>query len=584
MKKWVVREVYNPGANVLNDFNSILDLLLQNRGIDENLRQEFLNPLHISEYLKKLRSDFKESLKQARDEITNAINQSRPIIIHGDYDADGICATAILYKTLTETLGYKKVAYFIPNRFDQGYGLSADSVKEMGDLVNGRFGLIDDIDNKAGKRVVLHKNKSNEPTALIITVDCGITAEEAVLQQARDLGFKIIITDHHQKQESLPQSDVLLWNDQMVGASAALMLALVLGLRDEQLLCLAGIATVTDLIPLKGFNRALVKKSLAILNTNPPLGIKTLIDVAGRSNGELGVYDLGYIIGPRLNASGRLDSAYESLKLLLENDKKEVAQIAQKLNAVNLERQEMTQKMYDLAERLYIEDAGRNKQKIIIVVSENFHEGVIGLVAGKLAQKYAKPTIAISINGEMAKGSVRSVAGVNIIEFLRHFGDRFTSLGGHPMAAGFSVKKVDLTKLTEDLYNYAQETISDDVLVPQLTVDLELPIAQISSDLLKQVDQLKPYGIGNPEPLFLSRKVGVAGCDFVGKEGSHLSLKLFDGQTTYKAVMFDAKNLGISGFNLGDKLDIVYTASLKDYNGKTYTDLVIKDFAISLQG
>lgn len=566
--------------------DDVVSALLHNRGIGKEGREEFLHPPAFGEYIKRLPADFKESLKKAREEILASISQNIPIIIHGDYDADGICATAILYKTLTQTLNYSKVAYFIPNRFDHGYGLSADSVKEMAGLVATRFG-------DAGGQA----HHVDQIKALVITVDCGITAEEQVLESAHEEGFKVIITDHHQKRADLPKADVLLWNDGMVGAGVALMLAVVLGLKDEQLLCLAGIATVTDLIPLKGFNRALVKKSLSILNTNPPLGVKKLIEVAGRSNGELTVYDLGYIVGPRLNATGRLESAYDSLKLLLENDAEKLTKIAQKLNAVNLERQEMTQKMYDLADSLvvkhttkdssaldssitgedYLEPNEQITDKLIVVTSPEFHEGVIGLVAGKLAQKYSRPTIVVSINGGTAKGSARSVAGVNIIELLRHFEGRFMSLGGHPMAAGFSVKQENLNQLIADLKTYARETILDDLLIPQLAVDLELPLSLVSVDLLTQIDQLKPYGIGNPEPVFVSRNVGVAGSNFVGKDGFHLSLKLFDGTNYYKGIMFDAKNLGISGFNFGDRIDVAYIASLKSYNGETLVDLVIKD-------
>ena len=561
MKKWVVKGAYGENINVVTQ-------LLRNRGIGEDAREEFLSPLPLAEYLKKMPGDFKESLKKAREEILIAIKDNRAIVIHGDYDADGICATAILYKTLTQTLGHAKVAYFLPNRFDHGYGLSPESVKEIAKLTKERFGV-------AG--------------GLVITVDCGITAGQEVIESAKGLGFRVIITDHHQKGESDPRTEVVLWNDGVVGAGVALVLALVLGLRDEQLLSLAGIATVTDLAPLKGFNRALVKRTLALLNTNPPLGIKSLLDVSGGTNGEIGMYDLGYIIGPRLNASGRLDSAYDSLRLLLEDDSVEVTKIAQKLNAVNLERQEMTQKMFDLADELYVQDETSRvgnepslaNSKIIITASEKFHEGVIGLVAGKLAQKYYKPAIAIAINGDVGKASGRSIPGVNIVDLLKHFEERFTGLGGHPMAAGFSLKKENLAKFTTDLLKYAQENIAQDLLVPQLTVDLEIPLLLITASLLKEVDQLKPYGIGNPEPLFLSRNVGVAGSSLVGKDGSHLSLKLFDGQNTYKAILFDAKNLGVLSFDLGTRIDIVYSASLKDFHGTPSLDLVIKDFAPS---
>lgn len=588
MKKWVVRGAYgenkSQGDESGVDAGDVVSALLRNRGIGDDEREEFLNPPSIVEYLKKMPGDFKESLKKAREEILTAIKQGKPIIIHGDYDADGICATAILYKTFTQTLEYGKVAYFIPNRFDHGYGLSLESVGEMAKLTSERFGA---------------------SGGLVITVDCGITAEPRVIESIHEQGFRLIITDHHQKKESGPQAEVVLWNDSMVGAALALVLAVVLGLRDEQPIGLAGIATVTDLAPLKGFNRVLVKKSLAILNTNPPLGIKSLLDASGRNNksrnnnsrnnnsrnnGEISMYDLGYIIGPRLNASGRLDSAYDSLKLLLEEDSADVAEIAQKLNAVNLERQEMTQKMFDLADTIYRGGLDRLGEEnamtassvttnTIVVASSQFHEGVIGLVAGKLAQKYYKPAIVISVNGDTAKGSARSVSGVNVIEMLRHFENRFTGLGGHPMAAGFSLKKENLERFTVDFIKYTQETISPDLLVPQLNIDLEIPLSLVNADLLKEVDQLKPYGIGNPEPLFLSRNVGIAGSDLVGKEGAHLSLKLFDDQNTYKAIIFDAKNLGVLGFDLGTKIDLVYTASQKEFNGKPSLDIVIKDFA-----
>lgn len=568
MKKWVIGKVLIDLDTNRSEFGSIINILLANRGINEEEREEFLNPPGIKYYFANQPTEFKQSLKKAREEILSAVRKNIPIIIHGDYDADGICATAILYKTLTKTLNYSRVLYFIPNRFDHGYGLSEDSVREIDRVVEEQFPAT------ANEKKTEKSHKETAEKGLVITVDCGITAEDRVLDSAHGLGYKVLITDHHQKSDKEPKADVLLWNDGMSGAGVALMLSLALGLKDEQLVSLAGIATVTDLIPLKGFNRSLVKKTLSILNSNPPLGIKKLVEASGRTNGELTTYDLGYIIGPRLNASGRLDSAYDSLKLLLEEDPQNAEVIAQKLNATNSERQEVTQKMYEFAESLYIETGSG---KLIVVKSEQFHEGVIGLVAGKLAQKYYKPTIAISLNGDTAKGSVRSVAGVDIINFLRHYHERFISLGGHPMAAGFSVRQHELENLIADLNALANELISEDILEPRLVVDLELPISLISVDLLKHIERLKPYGMGNPEPVFVSRNISVVGSDFVGKDASHLSLRLFDGKRYYKAIFFDAKNLGISGFNFGDNIDIAYTASLKTYNGEDRVELIIKD-------
>jgi single-stranded-DNA-specific exonuclease len=561
MKNWVVQGQYDASVGVL-------PVLLRNRGVGVNDQEEFLTPRPIAHYLNGLSGEFKAALKQARQEILRAINQNSPIIIHGDYDADGICATAILYKTLTQTLGYAKVAYFIPNRFDHGYGLSLESVTEMAKLVAARF-------------KVAEERSIPTPTspALIITVDCGITAEPEVLARAHDQGFRLIITDHHQKQEHLPQAEVVLWTDGVVGAGVALILSLVLGAKDEQLVSLAGIATVTDLAPLRGFNRALVTRALASLATNPPLGISSLLTASGRTSSAISTYDLGYIIGPRLNAAGRLESAYASLNLLLEEDSAVVLELAQKLTAVNTERQELTLHMLELAGQLVNPEAA----SVVVVASPDFHEGVIGLVAGKLAQKYYRPAIVISVTGDTAKGSARSVPGVNISDLLRHFEDRFTGLGGHPMAAGFSLHKDKLDQFMAEFVAYTQEVIPAELLVPQLTVDLAIPLAVVTEQFVQEVDQLRPYGVGNPEPLFVSRAVGVAGANYVGKDGAHLSVKLFDGSTTYKSIMFDAKNLGVPALTWGSKIDLVYSASLKDYNGKTSVDLIIKDYAVSAQ-
>ncbi|MBU1970680.1 DHH family phosphoesterase, partial [Patescibacteria group bacterium] len=243
MKKWVIKGRYEAGRDIGK-------LLLENRGITEEKNEEFLSPPPISHYLKTLSPQFKRALRDAKALILQAIAAPQPVIIHGDYDADGICATAILYKTLIDVCGSQKTAYFIPNRFDHGYGLSLESVKEIGRLVSERFGA---------------------SGGLIITTDCGITAEPKVIDRIKKMGFKLIITDHHHRGIGLPQADVLLWDDSMAGAGVAAVLAIALGLKDRQLLSLAGIATVTDLVPLRGFNRSLVKQSLETLTTNPPL-------------------------------------------------------------------------------------------------------------------------------------------------------------------------------------------------------------------------------------------------------------------------------------------------------------------------
>ncbi|KKT45761.1 MAG: Single-stranded DNA-specific exonuclease [candidate division WWE3 bacterium GW2011_GWA2_44_16] len=550
--------VYQPGVDVVSE-------LLKNRGIAPEDKAEFLAPAPLAKYIKELSADFRKALVQAKDLILKAIAKDVPIVIHGDYDADGICATAILYQTLTQTLGYTKTMYFLPNRFDQGYGLSKDSVDTIWHTIQKTYGT------KSGLII----------PGLIITVDCGITAEPEVIHQLKALGLDIIITDHHQKKSQQPKADVLVWTDQMVGSGVALALSLVLGLRDERLVSLAGLATITDLGLLKGFNRALVRKALEILNTNPPLGIKKLLEVSGRTGGEITTYDAGYVIGPRLNASGRLESAYASLFLLLDEDPQKVTEFAQKLHVVNIERQDMTQKLYSLAQTLLTEQKSL-ENKIVICSHKDFHEGVIGLVAGKLAQSQHRPAVVISSLENGGKGSARSVPGLNIIDLLRSFEHLFESMGGHPMAAGFTLKKGMLDQFIQEFTAHANKVVDAALLIPTITVDMEIPLPSVTVDFVCELNRLRPFGVGNPEPVFLSRAVSVVGNDFVGREGNHLSLKLFAGagQTSYKAIYFDARNQGVSTFGLGTKLDLVYSLALKDYNGKSYVDLIVKDFRI----
>lgn len=570
MKKWVV-------LNKIFDFNNKIDIasiILKGRKITGEKAKEFLNPPSLVEYLKQTPKEFKESIKLARNLIKKTIEAQMPIVIYGDYDADGICATAVLYKAIKDHLNYGNVAFFIPNRFDHGYGLSLESLQEVKDIVTS---------------LMSNRNRTSQTLnakPLVITVDCGITAGNEILGEVNRLGLSLIITDHHQKGKDTPRADVVVWNDQICGCAVSLILALSLGLKDEEAFCLAGLATVTDLLSLTGFNRYLVRKSLEIINKNPPLGLKKLLEVAGRLEKEITTYDYGYIIGPRLNAAGRLDTAYSALRLLLTDDEQAALDIAKHLHSVNQQRQDLTQKLCDLAENIYFNNEKSDfsisyGHKVIMVASNEFHEGVIGLVAGKLVQKYHKPAIAISISDVFVKGSVRSVSSVNIIDFLRKLEDLFVSLGGHPMAAGFSAKKEKLLEIKEKLIVLANEHIADEDLIPIINIDLEIPIDFVGEELLNAVNKLKPFGIGNPEPLFLSRGVNLVDFYWFGDNSSNVVFKFFNGQKVFKGVLFDAQNFDFSNVGVGKKLDIVFSIQGKNFNGQNYVELVIKDFVVS---
>ena len=532
----------------------IVSEILKIRGLTKKAEiATFLNPPPIKEWVTKLPTDFKDSLKKAKKLIEQAIKNETPIIIHGDYDADGICATAILYNTLKKELNYDKTFYMIPNRFDHGYGLSQNSI------------------DTAIQQVSNPKKAEKPKKILFITVDSGITATDEV-EYIKQLGHDVIITDHHQKPKKLPKPDCLVWNDQMVGAAVSWLLARTIGSKDAQSISLAALATVTDLQPVLDFNRTVVKAGLQVLNKNPPLGLNKLLQVAGRTKYEITTYDLGWVVGPRLNATGRMIEASESLKLLIEDDKDAVEEIAENLNQVNTQRQEKTFEMYDLAQDVDKE----NLPKIIFSHNEKYHEGIIGLVAARLVQKHYRPAVVISLSDGYGKGSVRSVRGVDIISILREFDELFEELGGHPMAAGFSIKKENIGVLEKKMLAYADENIGDELLQKVLNIDLKIPVELVNLELLKTLETLKPFGIGNEEPVFLSEGLGVTAADKVGAEGKHLSLKLLNNGDFYKAIWFYGGEKDLD-FGVGDKVDVVYNIKKNEYNGRVYVDLVVKD-------
>ncbi|MFZ5424729.1 MAG: single-stranded-DNA-specific exonuclease RecJ [Patescibacteria group bacterium] len=534
--------------------DEILDLILSNRGLSEKqAREDFLSPPSVKELLKKFPFEFKKALKDAKRIVTEAIEKDIPIVIYGDYDADGVCATAIMYKTIKYELAYDRCFYFIPNRFEHGYGLSKKAI----DLILKKAKSAYDTDNGI----------------LMITVDTGITGVEEVAY-ARELNFTVIVTDHHQQPEVLPPANCIVWEDQIVGSGIAWIFSRVLGSSDNTFLSLAAIATVTDLQPLLGFNRSLVKRGLELLNKEAPLGIKVLLEESGTNATEITTYHLGWVIGPRLNASGRLVDASESLDLLISRDADNIKSLASQLNEINNSRQEKTQEMYTLIGSYRTESV----PNIIISDHDQFHEGIIGLVASKLVQKYYRPSIVISTSEEIGKGSARSIPGINIIETLRKFDNLFLNLGGHPMAAGFSIEKNNILELKESLLNYALIEFTAEQLIPELTVDVELPFESIEDHFLNDLEELKPYGIGNKEPLFLSRKLGVLDIRWVGKTGAHLSLKLFSKGITRKAVFFGAKEHKVAALlKEGDLIDAVFKIERNDFNGRSYLNIQIVD-------
>ena len=560
----------------------ITQLLLKNRQLKTKKQQEeFFNPKKPwdEKVIKEIGISQKE-LSKAVKRIKQAIKNKENIVVYGDYDADGICGTAILWETLYSMKA--NAMPFIPHREEHGYGLSKKGIDEI--IKNHPLSII------------------HNPS-LIITVDNGIVAHKAV-EYANSKGIDVIITDHHQPQKKFPKAKAIVWSDKVCGAVVAWVLAKEI-LEDNgslkgpilirEFLDLAAIGTVADMIPLQGPNRSIVKYGLEQLNKTERIGLKAMFEEAGLKKGEIVNWQLGFVIGPRINAMGRLVSALDSLRLLCTKDKKRAKNLAHTLGTVNRERQDLTLSTFKQAEEMSIcQLADEAKElKILIITHESFNPGIIGLVAGRLVERFYKPAIVISKGEEFCKASVRSVSGFNIIEYLRSFENLFEDLGGHPMAAGFTVKTSRLIEFQAKLENKAREQISDELLKPVLEADCEIKLSDVKPALYNQIKNFAPFGIGNSQPSFITKGVEVASFCQVGREKKHLKLSVKVKGPTFEhlkglkgrtlsnldAIAF---NQGVLAENLspGQKINLLYNIDENNWNGKKDLQLKVKDIKI----
>jgi single-stranded-DNA-specific exonuclease len=558
MKKWEVQsKIKNQKSKIKND--DLIKTLLENRGIKTQKEiDEFLNPKLEKINAKSLginEIDLKKSIKR----IEIAIKKQEQIFVFGDYDADGITGTAIIWEKLNGISA--KIMPYIPHRIDEGYGLS----------VKG-------IDN------VLIKNPD---TKLIITVDNGIVANEAV-DYANSLGLEVIITDHHVPGEKLPKAYSIVHSTKICGAGVGWFLASQIknqksNLKTDEHLGLVALATVTDVMSLTGFNRTLLKYGLEELRKSKRPGLIELCKLSGIEQGKIGVYELGHVIGPRLNAMGRIEHAMDSLRFLCTNNLPRAKELATKLHVTNKDRQQFTfESVLHAKSKL-----GEDKKKIIILSDKNYQPGVIGLISGRLTEEYYLPSIIISEGEDICKGSARSVSGFNIIEFIRKFSDLLIDCGGHPMAAGFTVKSKNLNKLKEEMEKSAEKKISDNLLIRKLKIDCELPIEFVNEELFAEMNKLSPFGFGNPEPTFLDRNIIIENMILVGAEGRHLKLKIKSQKSNIEmdGILFGYdKSLNLK---IGDTVDAVYNISVNEWlarrsfneggSGNESLELKIKD-------
>lgn len=547
MKKWNL--LYKNKKEKLEG-DDVLKILLTNRGIKNKKEIEsFLNPSLESITIDSVNIDKKE-LKKAVERIKKALEKKEKIIVFGDYDVDGITASAILWETLNEKAA--NALPYIPSRFEEGYGLS----------VKG-------IDN------LLSKDKN---VKLIITVDNGIVANEAI-DYAKTKGIDVIVTDHHVKPAGSKQVSAcsIIHTTLLCGAGVAYMLSKEIKKekieKQDNHLELVALATIADLVPLKDGNRALVYFGLKSLQKTKRLGLLELFKQSKITNNKIGVYEVSHIIAPRLNAMGRVASAMDSLRLICTTKKERAEDLAKTLSDTNLKRQEITTGTLDHA----IKGAKKNLLKnIIFIADKSYQEGVIGLVAGKLVEEYYLPSIVISKGEVYSKASARSVLGFNIVEFLREASDLLVDVGGHPMAAGFTVETSKIEKLEKFLYEKAARLLDKEHLERKLNIDMELPDDLIDLSLWEKIKKLYPFGMGNSEPMFLTEKLRVEDIRLVGKDGKHLKLGLKSVNGKYLDGI--AFGMGTTGsIAIGDIISAVYTLELNEWNGNSRLQLKIKD-------
>ncbi|MDQ0287081.1 single-stranded-DNA-specific exonuclease [Desulfofundulus luciae] len=500
-------------------------------------------------------------MHRAVEIILAAIKNRKNILVYGDYDADGVTATALMVKVL-ERLG-ARVDYYIPHRLTQGYGL------HEGALHWARQAGVD----------------------LLVTVDCGISAKKEVEAAKRAGGPEIIITDHHQVPEEIPPAlavinpqrrDSFYPFKELAGVGVALKLAQALlqaaGEGEtawHDYLDLACVGTVADIVPLTGENRLLVKHGLPKLAATANPGLQALMQVSGVKAEKIGTREVGFALAPRLNAAGRMGDSRMAVELLLCRDPVRAGELAAQLDRENRERQQVESRV--LAEALGMLDAlGRTRDLVVVLASPGWHPGVIGIVASKLVEILYRPVLLVSLDGGQGKGSGRSIPGFHLYQALSSCREHLLAFGGHEGAAGFTIAADRVDALREAINNYAAGVMSPDLLRPGLDIDALVSLEDIPCEVVAELDNLSPYGHGNPEPLLACCGVAVINCREVGRDGRHLKLLVRENGTVRDSIGFDLVGY-LENLAPGETVDLAFVPSLDQWNGNVRVQLEIRD-------
>jgi len=494
---------------------------------------------------------------QAVARIYQALLSGENIAIYGDFDVDGVAATALLVQGLSAVGG--KITPYIPHRLTEGYGLKTAALE----------------------------NLYRQGVSLVITVDCGITALPE-LKKARRMGLDVIITDHHTALPEIPPASAIV-NPKLpystypfseltgVGVAFKLLQALFQGIGKEEqldeLIDLVALGTIADIAPLLGENRYLVKQGLKLINDTPRLGIRELITQGGLNVGSLDSESISWVLAPRLNAAGRLAHAMASYKLLMTNSPQEAHELATYLEQKNAERQRLTTRVLTKAREQIL---AQGISPLLIATDRDYPVGIAGLVASRLSEEFYRPTIIIRTGEQLSSGSCRSITEFNIILALQQCSHLLSQFGGHSQAAGFTLPTKNLARLQQTLSQLAATQLAGIDLQPQLDIDAETTLPELTGNTFQIIQKLAPFGRGNPLPTFLSRRVEVTNCRTMGNSGEHLRLKLKQGGAVWDGVAF---RLGNYLAEVSSLLDIVYNLEIDRWRGEERLRLNILDFA-----
>ena len=560
-KKWQIYQVEDYKVEKLQkkyNINKLLATILANRGITEEEQ--------IEKFLKPKRSDFYNpygmpDMNIAVERIIEAIENKEKTIIYGDYDVDGITSVTVL-KSFLEERGLQ-VGIYIPNRLEEGYGLNKKAVEYI----------------------------AEQKYSLMITVDCGISAVEEV-RYANQLGIQTIITDHHEPGNELPDALAVVdakrkdnkyqcRNLAGVGVVFKLIQAIgiKMGLEEKEYLKyldIVCVGTISDIVPLTDENRVIVKLGLKLVQQTRNLGLRSILQVSGYN--KIDSITISFGIAPRINACGRMGHQEEALKLFLSKDINEVNELTQKLNEYNKTRQEIEKKIFEDA-AIQIEKNGLANKNTRVLMGENWHHGVIGIVASKITEMYFKPSILLCEEEGCGKGSGRSIPGFDLYEALTECKETIEKFGGHAMAVGINVKKDKLEEFKEKLEQISKEKNIEEI-VPILKIDAQISLDEINKEMVNSLKELEPFGEENKNPLFVFKNLKIDSIRALS-EGKHLKLTLKDSKNIVNAIGFNLGEL-VNEYKIGDKIDVVGNLEINSFNGVDNIQINIKDIMKSI--